>query len=125
MTFKPRSAFALAVLAATMGTALAGDPSGVWLRENGQSKVRIGSCGGQLCGHIVWLHDNDGPARLGQRVFYGMTPDGENSWSGHAFNPEDGKTYNGKMTLSGGSLTTSGCVLGGLICKTVHWSRAK
>ena len=52
-----------------------------------------------------------------------MKPNGDNAWSGSAFNPEDGKNYSGKMTLSGDTLTTAGCVLGGLVCKSVKWSR--
>ena len=48
---------------------------------------------------------------------------GPNTWTGNAFNPEDGKTYSGKMTLSGNTLTTSGCVLGGVICRSVTWRR--
>ncbi len=47
----------------------------------------------------------------------------QNSWTGRAFNPEDGRTYSGKMVLNGRRLKTSGCVLGGLICKTVAWQR--
>lgn len=111
---------ALAPLAAS-----AQDATGVWMRENGRSQVRIAPCGGALCGVISWLRDSSGPSKVGQRVFYGMVPQGDGTWSGHAFNPEDGKTYNGTMTLSGNSLTTSGCVLGGLICKSVHWSRVR
>jgi uncharacterized protein (DUF2147 family) len=60
---------------------------------------------------------------VGQRVFYEMAPNGANKWSGKAFNPEDGRTYSGTMTLSGSSLTTAGCVLGGMICRSVNWSR--
>jgi uncharacterized protein (DUF2147 family) len=52
-----------------------------------------------------------------------MKEAGPNAWTGNAFNPEDGKTYSGKMTLSGNSLTTSGCALGGVLCKTVTWKR--
>ncbi len=48
----------------------------------------------------------------------------QNSWTGKAFNPEDGKTYSGRMVLSGKRLRTSGCVFGGLICKSVNWTRA-
>jgi uncharacterized protein (DUF2147 family) len=107
------------------GTALAGDPSGVWLRDNGNSKVRFAKCGAAICGTIVWLKDKDGPAKIGQRVFFDMKPDGEDNWEGSAFNPEDGKTYSGTMTLSGSRLTTAGCVLGGLICRSVNWSRSK
>lgn len=104
--------------------ALAADPSGTYLRDTGASKVKIAKCGDAYCGSIVWLKDPSGPAKLGQRIFYEMKPDGENKWVGKAFNPEDGKTYNGKMSLSGGSLTTAGCALGGLICKSVSWSKA-
>ena len=54
-----------------------------------------------------------------------MRPNGENAWAGTAFDPDDGKTYTGKMTLSGNHLVTSGCVLGGLICKSFNWTRAR
>jgi uncharacterized protein (DUF2147 family) len=110
-------------LALAAAPAAAQDATGTWLRDSGASRVRIAPCGDALCGHITWLKDKDGPAKVGQRVFYGMKPNGAGSWKGSAFNPEDGKTYSGKMTVSGNSLTTSGCVLGGLICKTVNWSR--
>ena len=111
-------------LALAAAPAAAQDATGTWLRDSGASRVRIAPCGDSLCGHITWLKDKSGPAKVGQRVFYGMKPNGAGSWKGSAFNPEDGKTYSGKMTVSGNSLTTSGCVLGGLICKTVNWSRA-
>ena len=115
-----------ALLAASTAGATAGDAKGEWLRDSGASKVRIASCGGEtLCGSISWLKDASGPAKVGQQVFFGMKPAGDNVWKGSAFNPDDGKTYSGKMTLSGDHLTTAGCVLGGLICKTVGWSRAK
>lgn len=52
-----------------------------------------------------------------------MKPNGANSWSGSAFNPEDGKTYTGKMTLSGNTLTTAGCVMS-VICKSAIWTRS-
>lgn len=105
------------------GTASAQDVSGTWLRESGASRVRFGKCGEAVCGTIVWLKDADGPAKIGQRVFYDMKPDGAGKWAGSAFNPEDGKTYSGTMALSGSALKTSGCVLGGLICRSVNWSR--
>ncbi|MBM3609602.1 MAG: DUF2147 domain-containing protein, partial [Alphaproteobacteria bacterium] len=39
------------------------------------------------------------------------------------FNPEDGRNYTGKMTLSGARLTTSGCVMGGRVCRSMGWRR--
>jgi uncharacterized protein (DUF2147 family) len=111
-------------LAALPLTVAAQDATGVWTRENGESRVRIAPCGASLCGTIVWLKKAGGPAKVGQRVFYDMKPNGSGAWAGKAFNPEDGKTYSGKMTLSGNRLTTAGCTLGGLVCRSVNWSRA-
>jgi uncharacterized protein (DUF2147 family) len=117
---------ASAVLLASGAGAVAGDARGEWLRDNGASKVRIASCGDEaLCGAITWLKDPGGPAKLGQQVFFDMKPHGENVWTGSAFNPDDGKTYSGKMTLSGDRLVTAGCVFGGLICKSVSWTRTR
>ena len=61
--------------------------------------------------------------KYGLNVFFDMKPSGDNAWAGSAFNPDDGRTYSGKMTLSGDHLTTAGCVLGGLICQSVAWTR--
>jgi uncharacterized protein (DUF2147 family) len=98
---------------------------GAWLRDNGGSRIAIAPCGAALCGHITWLRDRNSPGKPGQRILYDMKPSGPATWSGNAFNPEDGKTYSGKMTVSGNVLTTSGCVLGGLICQSVTWTRVR
>ena len=119
-----RYALSLAGVLLALSPALAGDPSGAWLRESGASRVKISKCGAAYCGSIVWLKDTSGPAKVGQRVFFDMVSSGEDKWEGKAFNPEDGKTYTGKMVLAGSKLTTSGCALGGLVCKSVKWSKA-
>jgi uncharacterized protein (DUF2147 family) len=105
--------------------AFAQDIGGIWLRESGASRVRFAKCGEALCGTLAWLKDASGPAKVGQRIFYDMKPDGAGKWKGSAFNPEDGKTYSGTMTLTGDRLTTSGCVLVGLICRSVNWAKAE
>ena len=116
---------ALGFAAAGVATPVAAqDVTGTWLRDTGASRVRFSKCGEAMCGTLAWLKDTNGPAKVGQRIFYDMKPDGAGKWKGSAFNPEDGKTYSGTMTLSGDNLTTSGCVLGGLICRSVKWARA-
>lgn len=119
------AASALSFLALGPAVALAADATGIWLRDTGASKVKIAPCGAALCGYIVWLKDAaTSPAKMGEKIFFDMKSDGDNSWEGSAYNPENGKTYTGKMSLSGNTLTTKGCVLGGIICKTIVWSRA-
>ena len=97
--------------------------TGTWLRQEGAARVKIGHCGPTVCGTLVWLKDPNGPGKVGQRVFYDMRPEDADSWAGTAFNPEDGRTYSGKMVVSGRQLTTTGCTLGGLICKSYNWSK--
>jgi uncharacterized protein (DUF2147 family) len=116
---------ALAIVAASAAGAAPG-VTGIWARDDGAAKIRFSSCGGDaVCGFLAWKRDPDGAGRIGEEVFFDMKPRGENAWAGSAFNPEDGRRYSGKMTLSGDHLITAGCVLGGLICKSFGWTRAR
>lgn len=128
---------ALAVAALVATPALAGDPTGVWMRASGTSKIRIDNCGSALCGTVVWEKSprkdtfNPDPAKrdrpvTGVRILLGMQPSGTpDQWKGEVYNAEDGKTYTGYITLQGSnSLKLQGCVLGGLICKSDTWSRS-
>lgn len=132
------TAVLLAALLATplagAGTAQAQDVAGTWLTEGGTSRVRISPCGSARCGTIVWTVaeardvNNPDPARkarnlVGVRMISDAKPDG-GTWTGQLYNPLDGRTYTGKMRLKGpGQLELSGCVLGGLICKSQTWSK--
>lgn len=108
----------------TIAAARAG-AEGVWIRNDGKGKVQFAACGSALCGTIVWLRDPNGPAHVGEQVFFDMRPSAPNHWAGSAHNPEDGRDYDGTMVLGGNRLTTQGCALGGMICKTVVWTRAR
>ena len=116
----------LAILIASAPAAIAGDVRGEWARDDGKTKVRFAACGADaVCGSITWRKDPNSPGKIGEEVFFDMKPNGDNAWAGVAFNPEDGQRYTGKMTLSGDRLTTAGCALGGLICKSFGWTRVK
>lgn len=119
------AALAAVLVAGSIGSARADEVAGTWLRDTGASKVKFAPCGGALCGTLVWIKPGvETPAKVGQKVFFDMKPTGANAWSGSAFNPEDGKTYSGKMSLAGDTLTTQGCAMGGLICKSSTWTRS-
>ena len=125
------------------GSAIAADPAGTWLTQTGSSRVRIADCGGALCGTIVWLQEpNDAETKkpktdknnsdaskrgrplIGVQIVLGMKPAGTDKWTGQVYNAEDGKTYSGNLTYSGGNtLTLQGCALGGLVCKAQTWTK--
>jgi uncharacterized protein (DUF2147 family) len=120
-----RTVLGLSILASLATAVLASDVNGEWARVDGKAKVRFAPCGGAICGTITWLKDPNGPAKIGQQVFFDMKPNGDNVWAGTAFNPDDAKKYTGKMTMSGDTLVTAGCIFGGLICQSVDWRRAR
>ena len=109
-------------LAASTSSLADRGPAGRWDRDDGLGGIEITPCGDAFCGRIVWLRPGT-PAHLGQLVLFDMRPTSENTWSGSAENPEDGRIYAGTMTLTGAQLLTKGCVFGGLICRSVSLSR--
>ena len=121
------SLVALALLAASAPPANASD-----VPEYGRVTTGRRGCASRhageaerLCGFLAWKKESGGAAKIGQKLFSDMKPNGENSWAGTAFNPEDGKRYTAKLTLSGDHLVTAGCVLGGLICQSFDWTRTR
>lgn len=136
---------ALAAVLALTGSegALAADPNGVWLTQTGGSRIRLADCAGALCGTIIWLkeptdpdtgkpkldkNNSDASKRsrplIGVQIVLGMKPAGSEKWTGQVYNAEDGKTYSGNLTYSGGnSLQLQGCALGGLVCKSQTWTK--
>ena len=75
-----------------------------------------------ICGNVVWLKPGaETKVKLGQRLFFDMHPDGANAWTGKA--DFDGSVYIGKMSIEGTNLSTSGCIMSGLFCKSASWTR--
>jgi uncharacterized protein (DUF2147 family) len=115
---------ALTALLLTASPNPADEVLGTWLRDNGALQIKFEPCGDAICGNIVWVKPgSDSKAKVGQRLFFGMQPTGANSWTGKAANPDSGSIYSGKMSVDGSTLSTSGCVVGALICKSANWRR--
>lgn len=109
------------------------DPSGTYLSESGETRVRIARCGQAYCGTIVSVQgdakDTNNPdpnqrgrSLVGVQMISNITPSGE-GFAGQLYNYKDGKTYSGKMTFQGKAMQLSGCVLGGLICRSQTWTK--
>jgi uncharacterized protein (DUF2147 family) len=139
----------LAVLLMTLanapaaGAAPAGsDPSGIWLTQNGDARIKISKCGGGICGVIVWLREPIDPATgkpaiddknpnpalarrpmMGLSLFSAMRPSAAGQWSGKIYNADDGKSYDSHIRLTGpDGLRVEGCV--GPLCGGETWTRA-
>ena len=99
----------------------AGEANGTWLRDNG-AHILAFDCGGGLGLKVTKSPE---AAKVGKTIMCGAKKSGENKWKGTVLTLDDGQKYSGYVELSGNSLTLSGCVLGGIICKNDTWSRIK
>lgn len=114
--------FAAATALAAPPAARAAEPIyGVWVREGHPTdKLEFFDCGGKLCAKGIRPMLDGRPAPL---VIRNAPKTGPNSWKGDLFNPEDGKTYTGKITYdSPNQLTLTGCLVA-FLCQSEQWSR--
>jgi uncharacterized protein (DUF2147 family) len=141
-----RFGFLIAIIAALLAAPSAraqnaSEPSGVWLTQAGDARVKISKCGGGICGVIVWLKDPINPANgkpqvddknpnpalakrpmIGLPLFSGMHPSGPNKWSGQIYNADDGSNYASNIAVTGAdTLRVEGCV--GALCGGENWTR--
>jgi uncharacterized protein (DUF2147 family) len=99
--------------------------------------IRITNCGDALCGTIASTqtpgideHNPDPSLRkrsiVGVQILLAMRPNDQGRWKGEIYNPENGRTYLGFISLTSDDvLRIDGCVLGGLLCGGENWTRAR
>lgn len=113
----------LAALMAMLGpfSAMAAEPIyGVWVRDgHPDDKLEFYDCAGKLCARGTLPLPDGSPA---PEILRKAAKNGDNSWKGDLFNPEDGKTYTGSITYdSTTKLTLSGCLM--IFCQSETWTR--
>lgn len=114
-----------------VGAAWADPAEGTWktqVDDNRYAHVKMQPCGAAICGIIVktFLNgENYASPNIGKTLVIDMKPEGGGSYSGKVWRPANDKVYTGKMTVSGNTLSLSGCVAGGLLCKKQAWTRLK
>lgn len=111
-------------LAPTFASAQSLAPTGVWMRGDGNARVRIAPCGDKLCAVNVWIGDTSGGEAVGDRLVITLAKVTGETIAGSAYDPKRDLTYAMTMRVQGDTLVTRGCVLGELLCKSVSWSRA-
>ena len=141
-----RTAFIIAIAAALLAAPSARaqgttEPTGVWLTQAGDARVKVSKCGGGICGVIVGLKDPIDPATgrpqvddknpnpalkrlpmIGLQLFSGKQRVAPNKWSGQIYNADDGGTYASSISVAGpDTLRVEGCV--GALCGGETWTR--
>lgn len=98
-------------------------PQGLWARGDGKAKVRIEPCGSDLCAVNTWIKAGVKDEKVDDKLIMTVSEATPGHWTGKAFDPQRNLHYRLKMQIADKTMTTSGCVLGGLLCKGVNWTR--
>ncbi len=100
------------------------DPSGVWMRGDGNARVEIAPCGDKICATNLWIGEGSNGEAVGDKLVMTLAPQSDTALKGTAYDPKRDSTYAITITVAPDSLSTRGCVLA-VLCKTVSWSRVK
>jgi uncharacterized protein (DUF2147 family) len=112
------------ILAQVTGAAAA-DMDGVWMRDDGNARVRIAPCGDKTCATNLWIRDTSKGEAPGDRLIMSVKRSSDTTFSGTAFDPKRGMSYSVDVTVGNQTMTTKGCVLARLLCKTVGWAQVQ
>lgn len=104
--------------------ALEPDPNGLWARGDGNAHVKIARCGADLCATNVWIRDSSKGEAVGD-VLVMKVSQADGVLTGTAYDPKRKISYSMRISGSTDALSTRGCIVGGLICKSVSWSRLR
>lgn len=105
---------------------------GTWENPTGDVIVTTDSCGTMLCGWVKWASDTakaearEGgtPQLVGTSLLRNYKPKGDGKWQGQVFVPDMGDTFFSTIRqLDQNTIKISGCIMGGLLCKSQVWRR--
>ncbi|MFK0276503.1 DUF2147 domain-containing protein [Ensifer sp. NPDC090286] len=119
------TALAFSTLAASAAAQQPADPSGVWMRDDGNARVRIAPCGTNICATNLWIGDTSKGEEAGDRLVMSLTQKTADTLAGTAYDPKRNRTYSITVVVLDKSLVTRGCILGGILCRDVHWAPAQ
>jgi len=105
---------------------------GTWINPKRTVTVVTSPCGKLLCGAIVsataevqQIASKAGaPPLIGTRLLRDYRQTGKDRWQGTVFVPDRNESYYSTIKqIDADHLKISGCILGGLLCKSQIWQR--
>ncbi|SFB62897.1 Uncharacterized conserved protein, DUF2147 family [Rhizobium sp. NFR07] len=113
----------IGVCLASATAAGAADIDGRWARGDGNARVTIAPCGSDICAVNTWIKPGTPKEKKGDKLVMTIKPDADGIYSGSAFDPQRNLTYRLTVNVKGDTMTTKGCIVAGLLCKGIEWTR--
>jgi uncharacterized protein (DUF2147 family) len=114
---------AAAILMSSASLVMADSPMGNWSRGDGNARVTIAKCGANICATNTWIKPGTPSEKKGDVLVMNVKPISDSQYSGSAFDPQRNMNYKMTISVNGSSMTSKGCVLAGLLCKGVSWTK--
>ena len=116
----------VSLIASSASAAVAPDLTGNWMRADGGARIEMSHCGTKLCATNTWVRDINGGEAPGDKLVMTLEHQSDAVLDGVAFDQKRDRTYAIRISIpQAGRMTTRGCVLIGMICKTIDWTRAR
>ena len=105
---------------------------GLWQNPRATVRVRIGACGQMLCGTVAAATSSaQADARaagvnplIGVQLLQDYHQVDTDRWAGRVFVPDMGRTFSSRIVqVRPDTLQISGCLIGGMLCKSQLWTR--
>ena len=98
---------------------------GAWQRGDGIARVSVAPCGKTICMTNTYIRPDVTDEKVGERLEFNLNGTDGAALTGTAFDPKSGKSFATAVTVSGERMTTRGCILGGVICKSTEWIKVR
>ena len=126
----------LPIFGLALAQAETGDQSlvGNWRNSSGTVVIAILPCGDALCGRVQWAADKAiADARrggtdplIGAELLSNFVAIDNGRWRGRLFVPDANKRSKAELRrLAPDRVKITGCVIGGLVCKSQVWTRVE
>ena len=96
---------------------------GSWARGDGKANVRIEPCGTDICATNIWVKPDTPGEKIGDVLVMSVKPVAPARWEGTAFDPQRNLRYKMIVDVGQRTMTSNGCILAGLLCKDMGWTR--
>jgi len=101
------------------------NPTGLWQRGDGNARVKISRCGADFCATNVWVKDPSSGEAVGDVLKMMVKPTSATMLTGQAFDRKRDLTYSMELSVQPTNMSSRGCIVGGLLCKSVSWTRIR
>ena len=98
--------------------------TGQWTRDDGSVRARVVPCGADLCATNTFVRDPQSQEKVGDVLRMQLQAAGSGIWTGTARDERRQQTFDMRLSIAGDHMTTRGCTLAGLLCRSAAWTKA-